>query len=146
VKAITVRQPFASRLVHGTKRVENRSWSTPVRGRILIHAGATPHDLFARHRMEHLPMKALVGSVQLVDVHSSETCGDRCADVGGFPTGLHTTPGTPWFHWVVTDPIAFDESDIVHGPGALGFWDVEQKLGPSVEHLVRIAAEAARRV
>lgn len=144
MKALTVRQPFASRLVQGTKRIENRSWSTPVRGRLVIHAGATPHELFARHRMEHLPFRALIGTVQLTGVHSSETCGDRCVDVGGFPTGLHTTPGTPWFHWEVTDPMPFDDGDLVPASGALGLWDIGTRLGPSAEHLATIAAAAAR--
>jgi hypothetical protein len=36
---LTVLQPWAWAIVHGTKRVENRSWFTRYRGPLLIHAG-----------------------------------------------------------------------------------------------------------
>lgn len=36
MKAITIRQPWASLIVHGIKDIENRSWQTNFRGRVLI--------------------------------------------------------------------------------------------------------------
>lgn len=36
--ALSVRQPWAWLIIHGGKDVENRDWSTRVRGRVLIHA------------------------------------------------------------------------------------------------------------
>ncbi|WP_200911678.1 ASCH domain-containing protein [Teredinibacter purpureus] len=39
VKAISIKQPWAWCIVHGLKPVENRSWKTKLRGRVLIHAG-----------------------------------------------------------------------------------------------------------
>jgi hypothetical protein len=36
--ALSVRHPWAWAIVHGGKDIENRSWRTQVRGRILIHA------------------------------------------------------------------------------------------------------------
>lgn len=38
---LSVRQPWAWLIVNGHKPVENRSWSTAFRGRLLIHAGKT---------------------------------------------------------------------------------------------------------
>ena len=38
MKALTVSQPWAWAIISGRKRVENRTWSTPVRGRIAIHS------------------------------------------------------------------------------------------------------------
>ena len=35
---LSVRQPWAWLIVNGYKDIENRTWSTKVRGRILIHA------------------------------------------------------------------------------------------------------------
>ncbi len=37
--AITVYQPWADLIVRGIKDIENRSWPTRFRGKILIHAG-----------------------------------------------------------------------------------------------------------
>ena len=38
-KALTIKQPYASLIVEGIKDIENRTWKTNYRGRILIHAG-----------------------------------------------------------------------------------------------------------
>lgn len=40
--ALSLKQPWATLLVHGLKSIEVRRWSTPRRGRILIHAARVP--------------------------------------------------------------------------------------------------------
>jgi hypothetical protein len=39
MKCLPVCQPWAWAIIHGPKRVENRSWSTTYRGPLLIYAG-----------------------------------------------------------------------------------------------------------
>ena len=39
MKALTIRQPWASLIVEGVKTVETRSWNTKHRGSLAIHAG-----------------------------------------------------------------------------------------------------------
>lgn len=39
MKAITIKQPFASQIAVGLKEYEFRTWRTSYRGEILIHAG-----------------------------------------------------------------------------------------------------------
>ena len=39
--ALSIRQPWAWLIVNGYKGVENRTWPTKFRGRVLIHAGST---------------------------------------------------------------------------------------------------------
>lgn len=41
IPILSVRQPYAHLIVHGPKRVENRTWATPYRGWIGIHASKT---------------------------------------------------------------------------------------------------------
>lgn len=41
MKALSIRQPWAFAITHGRKDVENRTWATSFRGRILLHASAT---------------------------------------------------------------------------------------------------------
>lgn len=36
--AISIRQPWASLILHAGKDIENRTWPTKVRGRVLVHA------------------------------------------------------------------------------------------------------------
>ena len=38
MKALTLTQPWASLVAIGAKRIETRSWSTPYRGLLAIHA------------------------------------------------------------------------------------------------------------
>lgn len=84
---ISVRQPWAWLIVNGYKDIENRSWTTGRRGRVLIHASKAMTDLewcnamlFAR-RVCGVPQAAIetardevarqrggiVGSVEIVD-------------------------------------------------------------------------------
>ena len=86
MKILTVRNPWAWLIIAGPapagpKDIENRGWSTPYRGRLLIQAGAkTPSDYdwacaaaFARERGIELPRRheldygGIIGSVDMVD-------------------------------------------------------------------------------
>jgi hypothetical protein len=65
VKALTVRQPWASLIVRGQKVIENRGWATDHRGPLLIHAGRSRADLGDGD--EGLPLGAVVGLVSVTD-------------------------------------------------------------------------------
>lgn len=39
MRTLSIRQPWAWLILNAGKDIENRDWSTPYRGRILIHAG-----------------------------------------------------------------------------------------------------------
>lgn len=79
MKAITVCQPWAELIVSGVKPIENRTWQTPYRGRLAIHAGKSKkyYDIDAidwqNHYKVNLPMPdnvafgAIIGIVDLVD-------------------------------------------------------------------------------
>jgi hypothetical protein len=42
MKTLSVRQPYASLICWGLKKIENRSWDTAYRGKLLIHASGKP--------------------------------------------------------------------------------------------------------
>jgi ASCH domain-containing protein len=72
--ALSIKQPWASLIIHGFKDVENRSWSTTYRGPLLIHAGLREdqegwHTLFNRHLRlpEDPPLGGIIGCVTLHD-------------------------------------------------------------------------------
>jgi activating signal cointegrator 1 len=82
IKALTLRQPWASLVAEGVKTIETRSWCTSHRGRIAIHAGQRYHDGEwnldlgrATHRIcggferypDALPRGAIIASAVLVD-------------------------------------------------------------------------------
>jgi len=72
VKVITLHQPWATVMQLGLKRIETRSWSTPHRGLLAIHAGKTTDDLMLRyfrskgHKVA-VPTGVVLGVVQLVN-------------------------------------------------------------------------------
>jgi hypothetical protein len=51
VKALTIRQPWASLIAMGVKTIETRSWSTNYRGPLAIHAGASLSYISRRESM-----------------------------------------------------------------------------------------------
>ena len=49
MKAITIRQPWASLIAHGIKDIENRTWKCPAKHigtRVLIHAAVKTSDFW----------------------------------------------------------------------------------------------------
>jgi hypothetical protein len=110
MKVLTVRQPWASLIVAGTKEVENRSWRTNYRGRLGIHAGVRI-DLDGLDACGHLlagdlPMGALIGSVMLLDC--IEDSRSKWA-----------VPGM--WHWILADPKKLARPRRM--PGRMGLWE-----------------------
>lgn len=118
MKAITVRNPWAWAIVHGTKRIENRSWTTAYRGPLAIHAGMAnwsddDHE-FVRHLCPSLPDDlyggAIIGTVDLVDVV--------------------TASRSPWFSgpfgWVLANPRPCEPYAV---GGKLGLWTPPEGWG-----------------
>lgn len=131
--ALSTRQPWAWLIVNGFKPIENRTWATPFRGPLLIHAGKTMRPaeyeaalLFVEefvdpdlvHQvpdMTELALGGLVGVVRMVDCV-------RESDSPWF-TGAGQEDG---FGFVLQDarPIPF-----VPWKGRLGFFNVDLGRG-----------------
>ena len=116
MKTLTIKQPWADAIVYGTKRTENRTWSTRYRGRLLIHAGGS-YDQIARYVIPAEDRadwpdtrKALIGLATFTDVHPA--AGGCCAPWGESGAGV--------YHWTLTDVVTLAEP--VACPGRLGLW------------------------
>lgn len=99
---ISVRQPWAWLIIHAGKDIENRNWTTKVRGRVLIHAakGVTKGewrdswdwvrsicpDAWDKGNREILAgtieRGGIVGSVEIVDCVSRSTSPWFCGQYG----------------------------------------------------------------
>lgn len=143
MKTITIKQPWAALIVHGIKDIENRTWQTKFRGRILIHAGKSsdgklndllkPVQKYAAidnnwNQSEiYFPFGAIIGSVEIVDCvinHASVWAEKSDAEFKG-----HDEQGRelwdqnkPIYNWVLANPILF-EKPINNVKGKLSFWD-----------------------
>lgn len=99
IRALSVRQPWPWAIFHAGKDVENRSWPTRHRGRLLIHAAATVDKAAVAAARKagwrvpgRLPCGVLVGEVWLVDCvrHARSEWAE---------------PGQ--WHWLLSRPRAF---------------------------------------
>jgi hypothetical protein len=111
MKALSVKQPFASWLIEGIKLAEHRTYPAKFRGDVVIHSSKLPDAEFCFEygldlsKSDLFPFGCLLGIVEIYD----------CIDLG---LGI--------FAWKVRNPRLF----IVPVPmkGRLGFWDVEDEI------------------
>lgn len=128
MKAISIKQPWASLIAHGIKDIENRTWKCPqkyIGQRVLIHASANVgfgrivnevaiFKLYIQKlgiECKKLPHGAIIGSVIIVDCvqnHPSVWAEKDC------------------WNWVLKDAVLFDDP-IENVKGKLGFWNFNQK-------------------
>lgn len=130
MKAITIKQPWASLIAHGIKDIENRTWRTNYRGRILIHAGASKKEGWRLNDVQRfhlrrsgsslcstdfdkLPFSAIIGSVEIIDCIQGYSSVWAEKDV---------------WNWVLANPILFPEP--IPAKGKLSFWEYDRILEP----------------
>lgn len=141
MKTITIKQPWANLIVEGIKDVENRTWPTKFRGRVLIHAGMTktigPMVRYLNQEQQKVfrtkigyygldflePLGAIIGSVEIVDCIDPIDCksvwGDK-AELIIDKNGM-IQQGKRVYNWVLANPIKFPEP--IPAKGKLSFWD-----------------------
>ena len=70
MKALTIKEPWASLIINGYKEYEFRSWKTKYRGKILIHAGMTLEKenakRFQEYNLEYYK-GAIIGEATITD-------------------------------------------------------------------------------
>ncbi len=122
MKALSIRQPWAWLIAAGEKPVENRSWTHPHRGPLLIHASLSFDDAgykwvkrhFPRLRMP-TPSKYALGAI-IGTVDMAGCVGSECRSV--------------WFSgpfgFLFTKPRSFDNP--IPYKGQLGFFDVPDEV------------------
>lgn len=139
MKAISVKQPWASLIVSGVKDIENRKWKTNFRGRVLIHASgkmdvSNPLMVLDDRQKIHFPTpearqklmddcsirSSIIGSVEIIDCvtnHPSEWAEKS------HPLNLSSliTDEKPIYNWVLSNPIQFKKP--IPAKGKLSFWE-----------------------
>lgn len=142
MKAITIKQPWAQLICEGLKDVENRTWPTKYRGRVLIHAALDRRfekdspfyenrilnesqiSTVCVHNKElqifgtHLPYGAIVGSVEIVD------CVINHSSIWAEKTEFERCHPDPIiYNWVLANPILFPKP--IPAKGKLSFWEYD---------------------
>lgn len=118
VRALTLRQPWASAIADLGKDVENRTWTTSWRGTLLIHAGQTTDrhaDLPSQSLPSRIPTSVVVAVAELRDCHRARA---------GCCSSIWAEPDT--VHWVLTDVIPLRPT--LPATGAQGLWRPDPAL------------------
>lgn len=118
--ALSIRQPWAWLILHGGKAIENRTWPTKVRGRVLIHASA------GMTRLEYRQAREFQQRIRLMDTFPFFDELRRGGFVGSVEiAGCVTASDSPWFQgpygFVLRDPRPML---FVPYKGRLGFFEV----------------------
>lgn len=127
VKALTVKQPWATAIMFGLKQYETRSWRTPYRGRIAIHTSRrqpTREDMsvfgfdLRRRLPASFPRGVVLGTCVLEDVilctrRWTESLSWEERLLGNFTFGRYA--------WRLADVQPFDEPE--PADGHLGLWE-----------------------
>jgi hypothetical protein len=124
MKAITVKQPWAYLICAGIKDVENRSWRSKYRGRILIHAGSKiiqpQFAIFGQADIREIEFAKAVGIVEEKGLTSAVIGSVEIVDCAQNHPSIWAEKGV--WHWVLKNPILF-KNPILNVKGKLSFWE-----------------------
>jgi len=129
MKALSIKQPWASLIAHGIKDIENRTWRTHFRGKIYIHASSKTKEMLGllnKRQVSYLRDKsnlefefttsAIIGEVEIIDcVINHESVWAEKTDFS------QEDPQTIW-NWVLSNPVLY-EKPILNVKGKLSFWE-----------------------
>lgn len=128
MKALTIKQPWASLIIEGYKKYEFRSWKTNYRGKILIHAGLTlERDMKERFKEYSLDYKCgyIIGEAEIVDcilVDEKFNNELRCINPLVYAKSNHVEK----YAWKLDNIKKYDKPILCKGK--LGLWNYEGKI------------------
>lgn len=132
MKALSLKQPYASLVVTGAKKIELRNWKTNHRGEFLVHASKVPiKSDFSEFLLEKnlMPLGAIVGKASLYHVKKYSSVFDWTSDIKYHLAGPEFQSSS--YGFILTNPVKFKEP--IPCEGALNFWDVPEPIMKQVE-------------
>lgn len=147
MKAITIKQPWATLIALGEKRFETRSWQTKHRGKIAIHVGKTIDKqafdevtimaTLLKHGIkshEDLPTGAVIATVDLIECHkvTSNYYSMYEEEKAGTDKGLLIEGDEWWFGDYTEGRYAWELANVkpLHEPipakGQLSLWEWQE--------------------
>jgi activating signal cointegrator 1 len=136
MRALSLTQPWATAIITGVKQIETRSWQTPFRGVIAIHAAkgfpgwakefAMTENTLGR-LPDRLPLGAIIGVAKITDIKRTEEIVTQISAIerlyGDYSFGR--------FGWFLSDVIALPEP--IPCRGALSLWEVPIDIRPEIQ-------------
>lgn len=125
MKAITIKQPYASLIVNGYKTFEFRSWKTNFRGEILIHAGLSM-DKEAYEKVKDLGLDykrgCIIGSVVISDCQKMND--ELYKEIKKQPNIYGIKKDYDGYVWKLNKPNIFEKP--IYTKGKLGLWNYNE--------------------
>lgn len=143
MKALSIKQPWASLIVHGIKDIENRTWKTNFRGRIYVHASGKPanepyqiftddqwksieekrHDFFVFH--SYTELSQIIGEIEIVDcvINHSSIWAEKTE---GVTAGNQFFYKKPIYNWVLANPVLYEKP--IPAKGKLSLWEPDFEI------------------
>ena len=142
MKAITIKQPWATLIALGLKKFETRSWRTKYRGPLAIHAGKSVDkeaceemwikEVLAEHGItswKQLPIGVVLATTELKECYAVEMnfCNDAvCLKEGPTLNGLEVKFGyydEGRYAWLLSDVQVIEP---VPAKGQLSLWNWDE--------------------
>ncbi len=126
MKALTIKQPWATLIMQKDKRFEFRSWKTNYRGDVLIHAGKgidkEALERLKKYLPDELPLGKILGKVTITDcVPMSDEFAKMLANENNDIYTSHSFSNNYGFK--IENVEVFDTP--IEAKGQLGFWNYD---------------------
>lgn len=125
MKALTIKQPWASLIIDGYKKYEFRSWKTNYRGRIFIHAGLSIDQNATQKYMNYnlcYIQGAIIGEATISDcLHVDEELNEKLSAINHLVYGQKNHLGL--YAWKLENVIKYSKP--IPCKGKLGLWNFE---------------------
>ena len=126
MKALTIREPWATLIVEGYKKYEFRSWKTNYRGKIYIHVGLSLEkeyvDKFKIYNLKYSKGE-IIGEAELVDcILVNEKFNNELKKENSIVYGINNH--TSAYAWKLDNSIKYDKK--IPCKGKLGLWNYQE--------------------
>ena len=126
MKALTLKEPWASLIINGYKKYEFRSWKTKYRGKILIHAGMSLEKdeakRFEEYNLEYYK-GAIIGEATITDCILVDTkFNEELRKIN--PLVYAKSNHVETYAWKLENIKKYDKP--IYIKGKLGLWNYEE--------------------
>jgi len=127
MKALTLKEPWATLVVNGYKTYEFRSWKTNYRGKILIHAGMSKENkvlpIFEKYNLDY-SCGEIIGEAEIIDcILVDEEFSKKLNKINKDVYYKDTYIGK--YAWVLSNMKKYEKTIPIKGK--LGLWNYDYK-------------------
>ena len=134
MKVLTIKNPWAMLILIGLKDVENRSWKTDYRGKLLIHSSKQSSSK-KMNEIQDFVSKNILSEEERNQLRYNSKAKHTCCTFGSIIGEVELVDcvqnsGSKWaeegcWHWILKNPIIYDNQ--IEVKGKLRLWEFNQE-------------------